>query len=223
MIRGVQMFGSSQVGKRPVLAALLGALFLAGCTSLGSVAPAPQILDVGTSLEAAAALPPRAPIVVPPVEAAPLLRGDGVIWREKHSQQPQAYASFQWASPPADLFAQRLRDRLSIEGPVVQNNLSGSLPEVRVSLERFEQVFDPGAATSGSPASSGDIALRVVLLQNGNILDQLRLAYSIPAASGDAPGGARALRAAVDAAAESIAQWLSQQPYLRAGAAARQR
>jgi cholesterol transport system auxiliary component len=223
MIRGVQMFGASQVRERPALAALWGTLVLAGCTSLGTVAPAPQILDVGTASEATAALPPRTPIVVPPVEAAPLLRGDGVIWREKHSQQPQAYASFQWASPPADLFAQRLRDRLSVEGPVVQNNLSGSLPEVRVSLERFEQVFDPSAATSGSPASSGDIALRVVLLQNGKILDQLRLAYSIPAASGDAPGGARALRGAVDAAAESIAQWLSQQPHLRAGAAARQR
>lgn len=223
MIRGVQMFGSSQVRRRQAMAALCSALVLAGCSSLGTVAPAPQVLDVGTTSEVAATLPPRAPIVVPPVEAAPLLRGEGVIWREKHSQQPQAYASFQWASPPADLFAQRLRDRLSIEGPVVQNNLSGSLPEVRVTLERFEQVFDPAAPSSGSPASSGDIALRVVLLQNGNILDQLRLAYSVPAASGDAPGGARALRAAVDTAAESIAQWLSQQPHLRAGAAARQR
>lgn len=223
MIRGVEMFGSSQGRIRQVIAALCGALVLTGCTSLGKVAPAPQILDVGTVSEATAALPPRAPIVVPPVEAAPLLRGDGVIWREKHSQQPQTYASFQWASPPAELFAQRLRDRLSVEGPVVQNNLSGSLPEVRVSLERFEQVFDPAMATSGSLASSGDIALRVVLLQNGRIQDQLRLAYSVPAASGDAPGGARALRTAVDTAAENIAQWLSQQPSLRAGAAARPR
>lgn len=223
MIRGVHIVDSIQVRRRQALAALCGALVLAGCSSLGSVAPAPQVLDVGTTSEAAAALPPRAPVVVPPVEAAPLLRGEGVIWREKHSQQPQAYASFQWASPPGELFAQRLRDRLSMEGPVVQNNLSGSMPEVRVSLERFEQVFDPSAGGAGSPASTGDIALRVVLLQNGNILDQLRLAYSIPAESGDAPGGARALRMAVDAAAESIAKWLSQQPHLRAGATARLR
>ena len=101
---------------------------------------------------------------------------------------------------------------------LVQNNSSGSLPEVRVSLERFEHVFDPRAANTGSSTSSGDIAARVVLTQNGQILDQLRLAYSIPAASGDASGGARALRSAVDAVAESIAQWLSQQPGLRAPA-----
>lgn len=220
MIRGVHAVGLNQVRRYRALAAMCGALILAGCSSLGSVEPVPQVLDVGTTSEAATTLPPRAPVVVPPVEAAPLLRGDGVIWREKHSQQPQAYASFQWASPPGELFAQRLRDRLSMEGPVVQNNLSGSLPEVRVSLERFEQVFDPSAGGSGSPPSSGDIALRVVLLQNGNILDQLRLAYSVPAPSGDAPGGAQALRTAVDTAAENIAKWLSQQPHLRAGAAA---
>lgn len=218
MNRNWQMSGMWPVRGKWMLAVVVMAGALAGCAGMGNVAPAPQVLDVGMSQDPQVALPPRAPVVVPPVEAAPLLRGEGVIWREKNSQQPQAYASFQWASPPAELLGQRLRDRLSIEGPVVQNNLSGSLPEVRVSLERFEQVFDPRAASSGTPASTGDIGLRVVLSQNGKVLDQLRLAYSIPAASGDAAGGARALRSAVDAAAESIAQWLSQQPGLRATA-----
>src|SRR5690606_21231604 len=129
MIRGVQCSGWGRLCSVARLAALSCVLAMAGCASLGDVAPAPQVLDVGTLSGPAASLPPRVPVVVPAVEAAPLLRGERVIWREKHSQQPQAYASFQWASPPADLFAQRLRDRLSVEGPVVQNNLSGSLPE----------------------------------------------------------------------------------------------
>jgi len=212
-------FSSDSPSRRmsKVLAVAALALGLAGCAGLGNVAPAPQVLDVGQSQEPKVRLPARAPIVIQAVETAPLLRGDGVIWREKGSQEPQAYASFQWASPPADLFAQRLRSRLAVEGPVVQNNVSGSLPELSVTLERFEQVFDPSARHTGSPASSGDIAVRAVLTRGGTVVDQLRLAYSIPAASADAAGGARALRAGVDAVAESIAQWLSQQPVLRAG------
>lgn len=200
-----------------VAAVALCAAVAAGCAGLGSVAPAPQVLDVGLAAEPEVRLPPRVPIVLPPIDAAPLLQGEGVIWREKGSLEPNAYASYQWASPPAQLLGQRLRERLSVEGPVVQNNLSGNLPEVRISLERFEQVFDPAAASSGAPASAGEIALRAVLAQGDRVIDQLRLAYSIPAASGDASGGARALRAAADAAAESLAQWLSQQPQLRAG------
>lgn len=199
------------------LTLMLSVACVAGCAGLGNVAPAPQVLDVGLAAEPEVRLPARVPIVLPPIEAAPLLQGDGVIWREKGSLEPNAYASFQWASPPAQLLGQRLRERLSVEGPVVQGQLSGNMPEVRISLERFEQVFDPAAVNTAGPVSSGEIALRAVLAQGDRVLDQLRLAYSIPAASGDASGGARALRAAADAAAESLAQWLSQQPQLRAG------
>ncbi|MBU4610718.1 membrane integrity-associated transporter subunit PqiC [Achromobacter sp. GG226] len=191
------------------------AIVLAGCGSLGQVAPQPQVLDVGTTQTPRVPLPPRAPLAVPAVEAAPLLRSQGVVWREKGSLSPQAYASYQWASPPAELLGQRLRERLSTEGPVLPGN-TGGLPELRVTLERFEQVFDPAAAVGGAPVSAGDIALRAVLTQDGRVLDQLRLALSVPAASGDAPGGARALRSAVDAVSDNLAEWLSQQPSLAA-------
>lgn len=209
---------SGTSGYRIRLAGLaLCALGLAGCAGLGQIAPAPQILDDSSTAEPRVKLPPRAPIVVPAVEAAPLLQGDGVIWREKGALEPSSYASFQWASPPAELLGRRLRQRLSVEGPVMGDNPSGKLPELRVTLERFEQVFDPAAAASGAPMSAGEIALRAVLVDEGQVIDQLRLAYAVPAASADASGGARALRAAADAAAESIAEWLSQQPRLRAG------
>lgn len=198
-----------------VFVMLAATLALGACAGIGTVPPAPQVLDVGIADEPQVALPARAAMVVLPVEPAPLLRGDGVIWREKGSLQPSAYASFQWASPPADLFGQRLRERLSVEGPVVEHNVSGSLPEIRVYLEKFEQVFDPAARGEGQPVSTGEIALRAVLAHRGQVIDQLRFALSVPAATGDATGGARALRAAVDAATESIAQWLSQQPVLR--------
>lgn len=191
------------------------ALVLAGCANLGQVPPAPQVLDVGVLESARAPLPPRAPLVVLAVEAAPLLRGNSVIWREVGSLEPNAYATFQWASPPPALFGQRLRDRLSIEGPVLSSNTSGDMPQLEVSLERFEQVFDPQAAAAGRAASGAEFAMRAVLTQNGNVVDQLRLALRVPAASDDATGGARALRSAVDAASENIAQWLSQQAVLQ--------
>ncbi len=206
---------SAQWRTRRFWMALAVAGIVSGCTSLGQVPPPPQVLDVGSLETPSVALPARAPLVVPPVEAAPLLRGDGVIWREKGSLQPNAYASFQWASPPAELFGQRLRERLSIEGPVVQTNVSGTLPEARVFLERFEQVFDLAAGADGAAVSTGDIALRVVLTRAGEVIDQLRFALSIPAPSADAPGGAEALRAAVNNATETIAQWLARQPVLQ--------
>jgi len=187
---------------------------MAGCSGLGDVPPPPQVLDISTSGELRTSLPPRVPLVVSSVEAAPLLRGDGVIWREEGSLAPNAYASYQWASPPGELFAQRLRDRLSLEGPVVLTNVSGTLPEVRVYLDRFEQVFKPGAMP-GQVQSTGEIAVRVVLTQNGQVIDQLRFAMSVPAETNDAPGGAYALRQGVDAATDAVAQWLARQPQLR--------
>lgn len=206
--------GRAPRATRGLLAATC-ALVLAGCGSLGQVAPQPQVLDVGSTQTPRTPLPPRVPLAVPAVEAAPLLGSQGVVWREKGSLSPQAYASYQWASPPAELLGQRLRERLSLEGPVLPSN-TGGLPELRVSLERFEQVFDPAATMGGGPVSAGEIALRAVLTQDGRVVDQLRLALSVPAASGDAPGGARALRTAVDAVSDNLAEWLSQQPGLTA-------
>lgn len=216
MSSGLRISTGRLPGSASMLAIVVAALMLAGCVGVGKVAPAPRVLDIGLAAEPQQRLPARVPVAVPAVDAAPLLRGEGVIWREQGSQLPQAYASFQWASPPAELLAQRLRARLAAEGPVVSTNTSGTMPEIRVTLERFEQVFSPGENVSGAFASSGDIGVRVVLMQHGQVLDQLRLAYSIPAPSGDAEGGARALRAGVDTVAEEIAQWLSRQSGLRA-------
>ncbi|MCK9510114.1 MAG: ABC-type transport auxiliary lipoprotein family protein [Pigmentiphaga sp.] len=212
--RQPSLFGRLRAGSRWLVLGLATVL-LAGCAGLNQVPPAPQVLDVGLVELPRQPLPPRAPLVVMPVEAAPLLRSNSVIWRETGTLEPNAYASFQWASPPAALFGQRLRDRLSVEGPVLNTNTTGSMPELQVSLERFEQVFDPQAASTGGASSVGDFAMRAVLTRNGDVIDQLRLALRVPASSDDATGGARALRGAVDAATENIAQWLSQQPDLQ--------
>lgn len=199
-------------------------VLLAGCAGIGEVPPAPRVLDVGLVEAPSTPLAPRAPLVVLPVEAAPILRSNSVIWREVGSLETNAYATFQWASQPAALFGQRLRDRLSVEGPVLGTNTTGQMPQLQVTLESFEQVFDPNAAVQGRAASSGEFAMRAVLTQNGDVIDQLRLAMRVPAPSDDATGGARALRSAVDAATEAIAQWLSQQHALQltsAGASSR--
>lgn len=197
-------------------ACMVGALavLLAGCGSLGKVAPAPQILDIGITEPAPQPLPPRAPLVLAPVEAAPLLQGVGVVWRQQGSQEPHSYASFQWASQPAELLAQRLRERLSQEGPVLSQRSGLQAPELRVNLERFEQVFDPAASQNGA-ASIGLIGVRAVLMDHGRVVDQLQLSFQVPAATADASGGARALRQGTDAVAEAVASWLSQQAVLQ--------
>lgn len=209
-------FGFANMQRAGTRLLMLGfALIVAGCASVGKVPPAPQTLDLGIVELPRQPLPARAPVVVPAIEAAPLLRSNNVIWREQGSLEPSAYATFQWASQPADLFGQRLRDRLAVEGPVLRTDSTGDTPILQVSLERFEQVFDPAYAGSDRAASAGEIAVRAVLSQQGAVIDQLRLGLRVPASSDDATGGARALRRATESAAESIAQWLSQQPILQ--------
>lgn len=195
---------------------LLATALLAGCGSfgnlenIGKLEPAPRALDVGMAPHTQTRLPARVAVAIPPVVAAPLLAGTGVLWREAGDQLPQRYASYRWAAEPAALVGQRLQERLAVEGPIVDDNVTGTLPELRVSLERFEQVF------SSAQASEGHMSLRVVLMENGAVADQLRLTYALPAATQDAPGGAQALRTALDTAADAVAAWLAARPSLQA-------
>jgi len=127
-----------------------------------------------------------------------------VVWRVGDQGQPQAYTTYRWVAPPARLVTQRIVDRLSLQGAVLQQNVGGELPQLRINVQRFEQTF----AQDGS-SSQGRLTLQVVLMRGQTVLGQRLLDISVPAKTQDAPGGAAALREATDQATEQVAQWLT--------------
>lgn len=177
---------------------------LTACVS-GAGARAPKQLDLGSATIAPKSpLPPNPPIAVPAAASAALLNETMVIWRVGDAGQPQAYTSYQWVAPPARLITQRVVDRLSLQGAVLQQSVSADFPQLRLNVQRFEQTFSPDGATS-----KGNLTLQVVLIRGTKVADQLLIDLSVPAATQDAPGGADALRQATDQAVEQMAQWLS--------------
>ena len=200
--------GSSLLGVAgPLL--LMAILLLSGC-GVGRSGSAPQQLDLGAGyadLKAGTvAAVQHPPIAVPSASAASLLTETAVIWRVGDAGQPQAYTTYQWVAPPARLVTQRLVDRLSLQGPVLQQNAVGDLPQVRLNLQRFEQTF----STDGS-SSVGQLTLQAILITGTKVLDQRLLDIKVPARTQDALGGAQALREATEQAAEQVAQWLTVQ------------
>lgn len=179
-------------------------LGLSGCMG-SSTRQAPTQLDLGAAAPApATALTPNPPVSVPAASSAALLNETLVIWRVGDQGQPQAYTTFQWVAPPARLITQKLIDRLSLQGAVLTQNVGGELPQLRVTLQRFEQTFAPNGGSS-----QAQLTLQVVLMKGTKVVDQLLIDLKVPAPTQDAQGGAQALRQASDQAAEQVAQWLT--------------
>jgi ABC-type uncharacterized transport system auxiliary subunit len=127
-----------------------------------------------------------------------------VVWRVGDQGQPQGYATYQWVAPPARLVTQRIVDRLSLQGAVLQQNIGGEVPQLRLNLQRFEQTFSTDGASS-----QAQLTLQAVLMRGSEVVGQRLINIRVPAATQDAPGGALALRTATDQAAEQVAQWLT--------------
>jgi ABC-type uncharacterized transport system auxiliary subunit len=191
--------------------ALMGLLtllvLLTGCGA-GRSGSSPQLLDLGagyTELKANALAAARhPPVAVPAGSAASLLTEPAVIWRVGDAGQPQAYTTYQWAAPPVRLVTQRMIDRLSLQGPVLQQNGSGDLPQLWLNLQRFEQTFGEDGTSS-----VGRLTLQAILIRSGKVPEQRLLDIKVPTRTQDALGGAQALRDATEQAAEQVAQWLS--------------
>lgn len=177
-------------------------LALAGC-GVGRTGAPTALFDLGPETAPASNLPLRGPVAMT-FASAQMLADTGVIWRVGDSDSLQSYATYRWASSPAQLVQQRLTDRLSAEGPVLTDNLDASVPLLQVSLTRFEQVY----AADGT-SSAGQVVLQAVLIRDRHAVDSLRLVRSAPAPTQDASGGVQALRAATDTAANDLAVWLA--------------
>lgn len=195
------------------LGVVLSVVSLLTACALGDSAPAPKQLDLGagamnvttgSSAASAAALPPLPPIAVPPANAASLLTETMVVWRVGDLGQPQAYATYRWVASPARLVTQRIVDRLSLQGAVLQQSMGAEVPQLRLNLQRFEQTF-----SVDGKSSEAHLTLQAVLMRGSDVVGQRLLNIRVPAATQDAPGGALALRVATDQAAEQVAQWLT--------------
>lgn len=179
-------------------------LTLAACVG-GSNKTAPVQLDLGAATSVpATGLTANPPIAIPAAVSAALLGETMVIWRVGDQGQPQAYSTYQWVAPPARLVTQKLVDRLSLQGAVLQQNVGGELPQLRLNVQRFEQTFSQDGASS-----QAQLTLQVVLMKGTKVIDQLLIDLRVPAATLDAQGGALALRQATDQATERVAQWLT--------------
>jgi ABC-type uncharacterized transport system auxiliary subunit len=191
---------------RGIAVAMLAAasLSLVACVGGGATRASRQ-LDLGSAtITPKTALPKNPAIAVPAAASAVLLNETMVVWRIGDSGQPQAYTSYQWVAPPARLITQRVVDRLSLQGAVLQQSVGADFPQVRLNLQRFEQTFSPDGTSS-----KGNLTLQVVLIRGTKVVDQLLIDISVPATTQDAPGGADALRQATDQAVEQMAQWLT--------------
>jgi cholesterol transport system auxiliary component len=192
---------------------------LAGCATPDKPSRA-TLYDFGPGAPTAAAEATlRFPsVVLPQVEASAALDGSAMLYRlgyaDVHQLRPYAHA--RWTAPPTQLVHQRLRQQLGRDRVVLDLGESAALARsfgtapriVRIELEEFSQFFESQAT------SWGLLRLRATLMDNtpaGEILvAQRSFVIRRPAASADAVGGAQALAAATDAAADEIAQWLAQ-------------
>lgn len=199
---------------RPValrLPVVLSALLLGGC-ALPERAPAPLRYDFGppAATAPAAAVASALPVLALHVQASPALDSPAMLYRLAYAdaQQLRAYTQSRWAMTPAELLQQRLREGLARHQAVAP--AGEAAPRLlHVELEEFSQQF------TAASDSHGLLRLRASLLQRTAAGEQLLAQRSFqlqqPAASADAAGGARALRAAADAVVADLVQWLQQQ------------
>jgi len=208
LVRALRSPTTWRQGALVAMASLLLVL-LTGCGT-GRSGSAPQQLDLGAGYADSKVSPVTAlrhpPIAVPAGSAASLLTEPAVIWRIGDAGQPQAYTTYQWVAPPVRLVTQRVVDRLSLQGPVLQQNAVGDVPQVWLNLQRFEQTF-----TADGSSSVGQLTLQAILIKGTKVIDQKLLDIKVPAPTQDALGGAQALREATEQAAEQVAQWLTVQ------------
>lgn len=200
----------------------LAAVLMAGCA--GPDRPVRAMLyDFGpgvTQPQPATRMAPLAPIALADIDTGGALDSSAMLYRLAYADanQPRPYAQARWSAPPAQLVRQRVREHLSLRRAVLNTGEGAALmrsggvaPRVlRLELEEFSHLFE-------SPTqSSGLIRLRATLADNPpsgeKLLAQRMIVVQRPAPTGDAPGGARALAAATDAAAEELSQWLQQIP-----------
>ncbi|MFN3884728.1 MAG: hypothetical protein ACK4Q4_08225 [Rhodocyclaceae bacterium] len=198
------------------LSLALVCILLAGCAG----GPPRQTMIVRHDLGDFTGRWPERAIVIREVEvrAAPWLDTPAQFYRRVDAAplQRQRYAASRWVAPPGELLERWLSRLILPEQP------AGEVAEgcrLVLWLDELEQRFT-------TPRSSEVVLLtRTALLRGKRILAQEAQRIVRPAPTPDSAGGVEATRAAVQALAEALAEWLGErrqrQPALVAACATR--
>ncbi len=202
---------------------LFGMFLLTGCSALPDKPVRAVLYDFGPGdltdkpTTRQAPLPPLAVDEISTSGGA--LDNQAVLYRltYQNAQELRPYTLARWATPPAQLVRQRLREQLGQRrsvfdargGLALNRSQNAVLPLLlRLDLEEFSQVF------TAADASVGLIRLRATLIEQATSGEKLVAQRSVvvqrPAPSADAQGGVKALTQATDAAIDEIDAWLQQ-------------
>ena len=193
--RDIEMRSLVSVRCRALLLALL-----VGLVACSSPQPAPAVFDFGPRPTTPA---PRAQLQLLDVTAPPWLAGSGLAYRLEYRDpfRREVYRDSRWAAPPADLLAERLRQRAA---QVATSLAATGVPvQVRVELEDCSQIF------------SSPIQSRVVLRLRAWRGDQASpkvFEVSEAAPSPDAAGAVQGLSRAADALIDQVLAWAGTPP-----------
>jgi cholesterol transport system auxiliary component len=207
--------------RRVVLASIACTAVLAACSAVPERPTRATAYDFGPipPAEPAPAHPTMTPVALGEVDASSAFDATALLYRLGYADANELlpYAQARWSAPMPQLIRQRLRERLARDRVVLDLADSGTLSRsaasgtriLRVQLAEFAQWFE-------SPTRSfGVVRLLVTLSDNTaggeRLVGQRSIIARRPAPTADAPGGVRALSAAVDAASDEIAAWLQQQ------------
>ncbi len=156
-------------------------VLLTGCSVLPPAPPEALIYDFGPSLAS-----PTVVLRLRGVDAPDWLSGTAMHYRRGDPLRLQSFHDSRWAAEPADLLAERVRQRLDAKA---------SAPVLNLSLETFEQRFD--SATTSEVC----VRLRARLGERQQTFEQ-----RLPGGP-DAASGARALARASDALIDQLLAW----------------
>ena len=150
-----------------LLLATLATVLQTGCATRTA---APQLFDFGPLPSATAARINLPPLTLAEVRSPPWQDGPLMFYRlgYANAQQPHPYAASRWSMSVAQLFGQRLKNRIGQAGGTVlqQGDVGSNGPLLTIDSDEFIHYFT-------SPAQSeGRLSLRASLLQGQQLLGQ---------------------------------------------------
>jgi cholesterol transport system auxiliary component len=145
---------------------------------------------------------PGFPIAAVNVKASSWLESPAQLYRLAYADdlRRRAYTESRWVAAPAELLERALQQRIIFGQP----DFSGPACHLRLALDELEQRFD-------TPQSSKVLLeVRAILLSPQGDAPLAKRAFKIekPAPTADARGSVVATRAAAQALADELAQWL---------------
>lgn len=196
------------------LVASLLTLLLSACASNTPVSR--QQYDFGPLPVVANAVSPSNPAGLPlqislaDINAPAALDSNAMLYRLQYDnvQQLKPYAQHRWSMSPSALLAQRLKAQIAAGDGHILSTSDGTSqwPLLRIDLDEFAQIF-----TSAS-SSYAAIDVRASVFKGRLLIGQRRFVQHLPAATADAPGGAKAMQQASDALIADLRQWIQGLP-----------